>query len=389
MNSEVPYSSYQDQIYIAGIEGRKPGLAIAYRQLKEQARAKLSQAAYGYVAGGAGSEDTMRANLQAFRRWRIVPRMLRNVAQRDLSVQILGKRLPAPLILAPIGVQGIIHSDAELATARAAASLNLLSVFSTAASRPLEEYAQANRDAPRWFQLYWPRHPELTSSFLKRAEAAGYEAVVVTLDTRFLGFRERDLQQAFNPFLIGQGIANYFSDPVFRSELPAPPEEDPQSAVRHFAAHFSDASLTWDDLRDLRGQTRLPILLKGILHPGDARKALDCGVQGLIVSNHGGRQVDGAIAALDALPQVVEAVDGRCCVLFDSGIRGGADIFKALALGARAVLIGRPYVWGLAVDGEAGVREVMMRLLADFDLAMALSGYSSLGELSPSALQKL
>ncbi len=389
MDSEVPYSSYQDQIFIDGLEGRKPGLAIAYRKLKEQARAKLSEAAYGYLAGGAGSEDTMRANLQAFRRWRIVPRMLRDVAQRDLSVEVLGKRLPAPLILAPIGVQGIIHSDAELATARAAASLNLLSILSTASSRTLEEVAQATGDAPRWFQLYWPRHPELTSSFLKRAEAAGYEAVVVTLDTRFLGFRERDLQQAYNPFLIGQGIANYFSDPVFRSELQTPPEEDPQTAIRHFAAHFSDPSLTWDDLGSLPDQTRLPILLKGILHPEDARKALDCGVQGLIVSNHGGRQVDGAIAALDALPQVVEAVDDRCLILFDSGIRGGADIFKALALGARAVLIGRPYVWGLAVDGEAGVREVMMRLLADFDLAMALSGYSSLGELSPSALQKL
>lgn len=388
MNSEVPYSSYQDQIYVDGLKGRRPSLAIAYRQLKEQARTKLPEGAYGYVAGGAGSEDTMRANREAFRRWRIVPRMLRDVARRDLSVEILGHRLPAPLILAPIGVQGIVHPEGELATARAAASLKLLSILSTASSHPMEQVAQAYGDSPRWFQLYWPRHPKLTASFLKRAEAAGYSALVVTLDTRFLGFRERDLQLAYNPFLIGQGTANYFSDPVFRAELPAPPEEDPQAAVGHFAAHFSDASLTWDDISQLRELTRLPILLKGILHPEDARKAVDCGVEGLIVSNHGGRQVDGSLAALDALPQVVDAVEGRCTILFDSGIRGGADVLKALALGAQAVLIGRPYIWGLAVDGEAGVREVLMRLLADFDLAMALSGYSSLAQLSPSALQR-
>jgi isopentenyl diphosphate isomerase/L-lactate dehydrogenase-like FMN-dependent dehydrogenase len=333
----------------------------------------------------------MRANHAAFERWQIVPRMLRNVGERDLRVNILGTALPAPVMLAPIGVQSIVHADAEVAVARAAASVGVPFILSTASSKTMEEVAQA-ADAvgktPRWYQLYWGRDPELTASFLARAERAGYSAIVATLDTPLLSWRERDISLAYLPFLQGEGIANYLSDPVFRASLAQPPEENPQVAVMRFVQVFSNPTLTWDDLKFLREHTKLPILLKGILHPDDASQALDAGAAGIIVSNHGGRQVDGAIPALDALPSVVAAVRGRAPVLFDSGIRRGADILRALALGAQAVLLGRPYIWGLALGGEAGVRDVLLNTLADFDLTLALSGYTSLAQLTPDVLRR-
>ena len=376
----------QFQIYLSGLAGQRPAYPLSYEELERQAREKLTPEAYGYVAGGAGGEQTMRANRAAFERWRIVPRMLRNVAERDPRVTLYGATLPAPMLYAPIGVQSIVHPDAEIAVARAAASLGLPIILSTASSKSLEEVAQAMGATPRWFQLYWSKDNELAASFLSRAERAGYSAIVVTLDTNILSWRERDLQNAYLPFLLGEGIANYLSDPVFRAALAQPPEQDPRSAIMHWARIFANPALTWDDLRFLREHTRLPILLKGILHPLDAAMALDAGVDGVIVSNHGGRQVDGAVAALEALPAVVEVVDGRVPVLFDSGVRRGADAFKALALGARAVLLGRPYMWGLALGGEEGVREVTLNFLADFDLTMALSGYSSTAQLTHDAL---
>jgi isopentenyl diphosphate isomerase/L-lactate dehydrogenase-like FMN-dependent dehydrogenase len=326
------------------------------------------------------------ANREAFYGWRIVPRMLRDVSQRDLRVELLGKKLPAPVLLGPVGVQGIIHEEAELATARAAASLGVPSVLSTLSSKPLEQVAQASGEGPRWFQLYWTTHPEVTASLLRRAEAAGYSALVVTLDTSILGWRERDLQHPYLPFLLGEGLANFFTDPVFRSLLPKPPQEDPVAAIRLWGGICSHTALTWKDLNFLRQHTRVPILLKGILHAEDAERALAAGVDGLIVSNHGGRQVDGAVAALDALPAVVRAVKGRVPVLFDSGIRRGADAVKALALGAQAVLLGRLYVWGLAVGGEQGVREALLNFLADLDLTLALSGHRCCAELTQVAL---
>jgi lactate 2-monooxygenase len=376
----------QLQIYLAGMQGQRPTTPISYEILKEQARERISPEAYGYIAGGAGAEDTMRANREAFRRWQIVPRMLRDVSQRDLRVRLFGAELPAPVLLAPVGVQSIVHPEAEVAVARAAAATGVPFILSTASSKTLEDVAQAAGSVPRWFQLYWGRDPELTASFLARAERAGYGAVVVTLDTNLLSWRERDMQHAYLPFLLGQGVANYFSDPVFRAALAQPPEQDPMSAVMHFVRVFSNPTLTWNDLAFLREHTRLPLLLKGILHPDDARLALDYGADGIIVSNHGGRQVDGARAALDALPEVVAAVAGRVPVLFDSGIRRGADAFKALALGAQAVLLGRPYMWGLAVGGEAGVRDVIQNFLADFDLTLALSGHSTLATVDRSTL---
>jgi isopentenyl diphosphate isomerase/L-lactate dehydrogenase-like FMN-dependent dehydrogenase len=372
----------QLEIYLAGLAGKKPAQAIAVEELELQARAVLPAEAYVYVAGGAGSEDTVRANRAAFQRWRIVPRMLRNVSRRDLSIELLGQRLPAPVLLAPIGVQGMLHPEAELAVARAARLLGIPLVLSTVSSTPLEAVAQTLGESPRWFQLYWPREPALAASLIGRAERAGYTALVVTLDTYMLGWRERDLQLAWLPFAHAQGIANYVSDPVFRAALPLPPEQDPAAAARYFLSVVTNPALTWADLAWLRQQTRLPILLKGILHPDDARRALDQGMAGVIVSNHGGRQVDGAVASLDALPAIVEAVAGRIALLFDGGIRRGADVFKALALGAQAVLLGRPYCYGLAVGGEAGVRTVLHNLLADTELTLGLAGCASFAEVS-------
>src|SRR6266403_515674 len=379
------------QLYAQCLVGGKPSVPVPLDLLEAKAKEILPPRAYDYVAGGAGGEDTMRANREAFYRRRIVPRMLRDVAKRDLSVELLGTRLPAPILLGPVGVQQIVHDDSDVASARAAASLGLPFVLSTMSSRPIEWVAQAAdkvAESPRWFQLYWGKNPELTASMLLRAERAGYSALVVTLDTHSLGWRERDLNHGYLPFMLGQGLANYFSDPVFRGMLAQTPEENPVAAIQLWGTLFSNPSLTWKDIGFLRQHTRVPIILKGILHANDAAKALDAGVDALIVSNHGGRQVDGCVGALDALPGVVREVKGRAPVLFDSGIRRGADIFKALALGARAVLIGRPYMWGLAVAGEEGVRDVLLNLVADLDLTMALSGYTSCRELEASTLCK-
>ena len=369
-------------IYIAGLQQQKPTLPVAYADMQAKAKTVMKPEAYAYVAGGAGSEDTMRANRDAFLRWRIVPRMMRDVSTRDLGVDLLGHRMPAPVLLAPIGVLGIVHEEAEIAVARAARSLGLTQVLSTVSSKPIEAVAEAHGDNPRWFQLYWGRNPEFTASLLRRAEASGYSALVVTLDTKLLAWRERDIQHAYLPFLYGDGLANYFADPVFRAALDAPPEENPFGAIQYFAQIFANPTLTWADLAFLREHTKMPIIVKGIMHADDARQALDHGVDGMIVSNHGGRQVDGALGALAALPPVVEAVDEAVPVLFDSGIRRGADVFKALALGARAVLLGRPYVYGLALDGEQGVRDVLLNLLADFDLTLALTGCTSTPEIT-------
>ena len=379
-------ADFEFEIYGRGLAGELPRLPVSTEGLQERAREVLSAEAYGYVAGGAGAERTMHANIEAFERRKIVPRMLRDVSARELSTTVLGTPMAAPVMLAPVGVQSIIHAEAELASARAAGALGVPFIFSTAASRSIEQVAEAMGQAHRWYQLYWPNDRELAVSFLARAEQASYEAVVVTLDTWLLGWRPRDLQHGFLPFLKGEGVANYFSDPVFRAALARTPEEDPAAAIGHWTQQFADPSVTWADLPWLREQTKLPILLKGILDPDDARRALDAGVDGLIVSNHGGRQVDGAIGALDALAPVRAAVGGELPVLFDSGVRTGADVFKAIALGAHAVCLGRPFVWGLALDGQAGVEQVLRCLLAEFDLTLSLSGCASVAEVTPEML---
>ena len=368
----------QNAIYIAQ---QPPEWPITADDWERAAAARLDPGAYGYIAGAAGAESTARANLDAFDRHRLRPRMLAGNVARDLSVDVLGLHSPVPFLLAPIGVLSIAHDDAEPAVGRASASSGVPMVLSGAATHPLEEVAETG--CPRWYQLYWPNDRELCASFVARAEAAGYAAIVVTLDTLTLGWRPRDLRAAYLPFLQGEGCGVYFSDPVFLSRLAKPPSEDPLTAAATMLAHFPNLGLAWDDLDWLRGQTSLPLLVKGILRADDARIALEHGIDGVIVSNHGGRQVDGAVASLDALIGVRDALPDAV-VLMDGGIRCGADIVKAIALGADAVLIGRPYVYALAVGGQRGVEELVQNLTAELDLTLALAGIGSVRELDRS-----
>jgi L-lactate dehydrogenase (cytochrome) len=379
-------ADYYREIYLRGLGGETPSIPVALAELERRAVEAMEPRAANYVAAGAGGEETMRANSEAFRRRRIVPRMLRDVAERNLSTTILGTAMPAPLMLAPIGVQKIVHPDGELASARAAATVGAPFIASTASHFSLEEIAAASGDAPRWFQLYWPNDPRLARSFVERAERAGYGAIVLTVDTFVPGWKSRDLQQAWLPFLNGMGVANYFEDPVFREGLEKTPEEDQGAATGHFLGVQTNPSLTWEDIGALREWTSLPILVKGIQHVDDAREAALRGLDGIVVSNHGGRQVDGALAALDALAAIAEAVGEELAILFDSGVRGGADVLKALALGADAVCLGRPYIWGLALEGQAGVETVLKMTLAELDLTMALCGLARLDEITPDLL---
>jgi lactate 2-monooxygenase len=410
----------QFEVYVAGARGGLPRVPVSVDRVERRARKAMSPQGYAYVAGGAGTEETIRANRAAFERVRIVPRMLRDVSRRDTRVEVLGTTFASPFALSPIGVLEMAHRDADLAVARAAAAEGIPMIFSNQASQPMEECARAMGDAPRWFQLYWSTSDELVASLVARAEACGCSAIVLTLDTTMLGWRIRDLDFGYLPFLRGKGIAQYTSDPVFldalqdtlRQETPptgritlsalgtlwelAGSFPGPRlaalrsglarAAVRRFVETYSRPSLSWDDLAFLRERTRLPIVLKGILHPADAVAAVEHGMDGILVSNHGGRQVDGSVATMDVLPGIVDAVGGRVPVLLDSGVRSGADVFRALALGASAVGLGRPYVWGLAAGGEEGVRETIRNLRADFDLTMGLAGCASVSEIDRAAV---
>lgn len=377
----TPFSGYGAEIYLRGLADELPRFPTDPARLEDAARAVLAPEPFGYVAGGAGSGATMRANRAAFDRVGLVPRMLRDTTQRDWSTTVLGTPMPAPVLLDPIGVLSIVHPDGELAVARAAAELGVPMVLSTASSYPLEEVAAASGDGPRWFQLYWPTEDAVTISILDRARAAGFETLVVTVDTWTLGWRPLDLDQAYLPFLRGTGTAIPFTDPAFRAGLAVPPEDDLGAAVGRWVPMFTGTALRWDRLDLLREHWSGPIVLKGIQHVDDALAALDAGIDGIVVSNHGGRQVDRAVGALDMLPGIVAAVDGRAAVLFDSGVRTGADAAVALALGADAVLLGRPYVYGLALGGQDGVRHVVRSVLAELDLTLALSGYANLAQL--------
>jgi len=414
----------QGAIYSAGAYGHKPKVPVEPAALYDAARRRMSRQAWAYVAGSAGQQRTDAANQSAFQRFPIVPRMLRDVSQRSLRVTLLGHDLPAPVLLAPIGVLEMAHRDAELAVAQAARAIGLPMVLSTQGSVPMEDTVRELGTNPMWYQLYWSNNDELARSLVQRAEKSGAQAIVVTLDTHLLGWRTKDLDLGYLPFARGLGIAQYLSDPVFQQlvrdrvasgaggqmvarQRPTPAAVRtlisiarhcpggvsdnlrsplPRAAVETFLDVFPCPGLTWDHLPKLREWTRLPIVLKGIQDVDDARTALDHGVDGLVVSNHGGRQVDGAVASLDALAQIAPAVDGRVPVLFDSGIRSGADIFKALALGASAVLVGRPWLYGLALDGAAGAQAVMERLLAELDLTMGLSGVASIAGITRGCL---
>ncbi|WP_194396775.1 alpha-hydroxy-acid oxidizing protein [Microbacterium atlanticum] len=423
----------QSDIYRAGISGTRPRVPVDAGALEAAARRALSAEAFAYIAGGAGAERTVAANRAAFGRWQVWPRPLRDVSSRDLSIDFLGTRRPTPLLLAPLGVMELAHADADLAVARAAASLGVPYTISNQASVPMEEVTDAAPAASRMFQLYWSASDELNASLLRRAEASGCEAIVVTLDTHLLGWRTRDLDLAYLPFTRAMGIAQYTGDPVFQqlvreraraaAAAPADPPAPavrvtpkavaagvriarrgsaltgsrsvrdnlrsplPRAAVETFLEVFSTPALTWGDLAKAREWTSLPIILKGIVHPDDALRALDAGVDGIWVSNHGGRQIDQSVPTLEVLPAIAERVAGRVPLVFDSGVRQGSDAFIALALGATAVAIGRPYAYGLAVAGEAGVREAVRNLLAELDITLGLSGHMSIAELGPDALR--
>ncbi|MGW7420224.1 lactate 2-monooxygenase [Streptomyces sp. NPDC054813] len=386
----MAFADYQNEIYLDGLSGVMPRFPMTYDDLEPLAQAAMPTSVRSYVAGGAGDERTQRANVGAFEGWGLVPRMLVGASERDLSVELFGMRLAAPLFMAPVGVIGLCAQDGhgDLAVARAAARTGVPMVASTLTVDPLEQVAAEFGDTPGFFQLYTPTDRELAESLVHRAERAGFKGIVVTLDTWITGWRPRDLSTSNFPQLRGNCLANYTSDPVFRSLLGGrSPEDDPQGAVALWAGIFGNP-LTWDDLPWLRSITDLPLILKGICHPEDVRRAKDAGVDGIYCSNHGGRQANGGLPALDALPGVVEAADGLP-VLFDSGVRTGADIIKAVALGATAVGVGRPYAYGLAYGGEAGLVHVLRALLAEADLIMAVDGYPTLADLTPEALRRV
>ncbi|MEG8015183.1 alpha-hydroxy-acid oxidizing protein [Sphingomonas sp. 22R3R2A-7] len=375
------YGDYQNAIYNAGLSGVVPKLPVDYATLEQRASAAMPPSVLGYVQGGCGDEFTQRNNADAFRHWGMTPRMMVDCSRRDLSIDLFGIRLPSPIFMAPVGVIGICTQDGhgDLAAARASAETGVPLMASTLSNDPLEHVAGALGETPGFFQLYTPKDKALAESLVRRAEAAGYKGIVVTLDTWVTGWRPRDLNVANFPQLRGAVLMNYFSDPVFRAMLARPPEEDGAAAVRQWAGVFGKV-LTWDDMAWLRSLTTLPLILKGICHPDDARRAIDAGADAIYCSNHGGRQANGGIAAIDMLPGVVAAA-GEVPVLFDSGIRSGSDVVKAIALGARAVGVGRPYAYGLALDGASGAAHVLRCLLAEADLLMAVNGWPTIADV--------
>ena len=376
-----------NDIYRRGmLDDETTDFPVSYEDLRKAAHAAMSEEGRAYVHGGAGSDETFERN-KDFSPWRIVPKMLRGVESRDLSTEIAGVDFDVPIALTPLGVQSLLHESAEIGTAQGAAEMDVPLILSSLSTEPMEDVAEALGDTPKMFQFYWSSDDAIAKSFLDRAEQAGYDAIVVTVDAPILGWRERLIERGYYPFLEGEGVGNYFSDPEFRSQLDQPPEEDPSAAVEHFLDIFGDSSLTWEDLQFVHDNTDLPVIIKGILDPEDARLAIEHGADGIGVSTHGGRQVDGSISAIEALPAVAEEVDGDVPITFDSGVRRASDAFKAIALGADAVLLGRPYAYSLAVDGADGVETYLRNFVAEFDLTMGLSGCRNVDEISRAHLR--
>lgn len=382
------FGAMQNEIYNAGLKGILPAYPVDFATLEKRAHEALGPMLTNYVAGGCGDEHTQDQNSAAFHHWGMVPRMMVDCSTRDLSIELFGHRYPTPLFMAPIGLNGEATQDrrGDLAAARASALTGVPFCASTLANDPLEDVKAACGDTPAWFQLYTPKNRELAESLIRRAEAAGYSALVVTLDTWVTGWRPRDLNASNFPQLRGKVLQNYFTDPVFRSLLAKPPEDDPAAAIFTWAATFGQV-LTWEDMVWFKSVTKLPIVLKGICHPDDARRAVDHGADAIYCSNHGGRQANGGIATIDLLADVVAAA-GDTPVLFDSGVRSGTDAVKALALGARAVGVGRPYTYGLALGGAEGAAFVLRSILAEADLLMAVNGYPTLADVRAAGVRR-
>ena len=375
-----------NRIYRKGmLEEQSPDFPVSYEDLRERAHEEMSEEAKAYIHGGAGSETTFRRE-QDFSEWRIVPRMLQGVEDRDLSTEFMGQSVDFPLAITPLGIQNLAHEEGELATARAAREMDVPFILSSLSSTPMEDVAEELGDTPKYFQFYWSSDEDIARSFLNRAEEAGYDGIVVTVDAPILGWRERLIERGYYPFLNGDGVANYFSDPEFRSQLDKLPEEDTETAVQHFLDIFGDSSLTWEDLSFVFENTDLPVHIKGVLHPEDAVKAVDAGADGIGVSTHGGRQVDGSITAIEALPAIADRIGDETTITFDSGIRRGSDVFRALAVGADVCLLGRPFIYGLAVGGQSGVEHVLENILADFDLTMGLAGRDAVSKIDRGAV---
>ncbi|KAL4746700.1 hypothetical protein BDW72DRAFT_184465 [Aspergillus terricola var. indicus] len=389
------YGEYQQEIYGQGaLMGLKPNVSTDARLLEKQARKALSDIAYNYVAGGAGEKATMDSNRLAFRQWKLIPKMLRKMDDQDLGVNLFGQDYPTPLIMAPVGVQGLFHPDKETGLAEVCAETGVPYTLSTASTSSIEEVANASGDGKRWFQLYWPGDDDITLSLLRRAKENGYSVLVITLDTWSLAWRPADLDNAYIPFIRGIGNQIGFSDPVFRAkfeeESGSKVEDDVVGASRAWISKvLSTAPHVWDEVSFLRKHWDGPLVLKGIQHVEDAKFALEAGCDGIVVSNHGGRQVDGAIASLEVLPEIVDAVGDKLTVLFDSGVRTGADIIKALCLGAKGVLVGRPVIYGLSVDGKNGAKAVLKGLQADLWQSMSLSGICTVAECTRDKIRKI
>ena len=352
------------------------------------AKQQLEKGAFEYIQSGAGAEETLQANMDGLKQWKIVPRVLRDVSNVNLSSSIMGVPSPAPFALAPVGFQTIIHPEGELAAAKAAAACRIPYTVSTVSSYSMEAIAEVMGDAPRFFQLYWPNDDEIALSFVRRAEKNKFSAIFVTVDTPILGWRDQDKQNKYFPLLKGAGLGNYLNDPVFLQKANLQEKEASMQAIAEVSARLFNPGLTWENIKWLREQTDLPIVIKGIVHPEDAKLAVEFGVDGIVVSNHGGRQLDGSVSSIDALSDVCNVVKGRIQILFDGGIRRGVDIIKALALGADAVLIGRLYAYGLT-SGQAGVEEVMKQLIGELETALALTGEKSLSNITSTTLVKI
>lgn len=395
----TPYT-YENEIYAAGLRDAKPAITFDPLAWEGLARSRLSSDSFGYVWGSAGTRQTDDNNRAAFKKWGIVPSRLVRSGFPSLKTRLFGEEYDYPIAVAPVGVQKIFHHEGEVAAARAAEREGVTYVLSTASSTSIEDVAEANGGGSRWYQLYWPanEHNDITASLLKRAKGAGYKVLVVTLDTYILGWRPSDLDNGYNPFLRYDsiGVELGFSDPVFREQFRAKHgksiEEDVPEAAKEWAhIIFPGTSHGWEDIKFLQKHWDGPIVLKGIQTVADAKKAAEVGVQGIVVSNHGGRQQDGGIASLDVLPEIADAVGDDIEIIFDSGVRCGADVAKALALGAKMVLVGRPYVYGLAIGGEEGVSHVLRCTLGDLNLTLHLSGITDVSKekLNRSVLRRI